>query len=130
MTPAELAQEIDALADRIGLAKPCDDCGRSDRHADDCTQLPLPEVVAIGRNRWIVASRSVAPGSYWPVTLTHQGGHSVMRCCCPAGRRLDDLSLTERYERNGCRHLVAVVRFESDLHRRPEAPVNASKWVD
>ncbi len=75
---------------------------------------------------WMVESKST-PHSYWPVSLTHEGAASVMHCPCPAGRRLEGVPLPDR---RGCRHLVAVVRFVNDLHRRPSMPVNTSAWVD
>ncbi len=113
----------------------CEDCGVCLDlwgHDADCAKAPLPEVIALGTSpggtgRWMVASKSVAPGAYWAVSLTHEGAASVMHCPCPAGRRLEGVPLPER---RGCRHLVAVVRFVNNMHRRPAMPCNPSAWVD
>lgn len=132
LTPDELARGMDALADRMGLRPSrCADCGvRDPNNAPDCPQLPLPEVLAIGRNQWLVASRTVAPGAYWPVALTHVGGQSVMTCACPAGRRQAELAVADQLGERGCRHLRAVVDHVNARNRRPSYPVDAAKWVD
>lgn len=117
------------LAHSEPVCQDCDACLDWWPHDDNCPQAPLPEVVAIRArpNRWMVASRSSAAGAYWPVSLTHEGANSVMHCPCPAGRRLEDVPLPER---RGCRHLVAVVRYVNDLHRRPTMPVDVGSFCD
>ncbi len=152
LTPAELEHEMDALADRMGLAAPaccvvvhgehddgcvhrptvCQDCDEPvDNHDNLCPQAPLPEVIPLGEhaNRWMVASKS-APGSYWPVSITHLGGATVYVCPCPAGRRLAELSVADQSAERGCRHLRAVVAHENERNRRPSMPCDSAKWVD
>ena len=96
-----------------------------------------PEVIEIeaGR-RWLVESRSYAPGAYWLVTYAMEPYVSVageartrweMRCPCPKGKVEAEVDLQFR---SPCAHMRAVVAFQEAKHRRPAAPVNASAFVD
>ena len=98
-----------------------------------------PEVVEVeaGR-RWLVESRSYAPGTSWTVTyalepymVDEATGRDrtrwEMRCPCPYGAAQVDYPLELRAP---CAHMRAVVAFTEAKHRRPAARVNASAFVD
>lgn len=98
-----------------------------------------PEVieVEIGR-RWLVESRTFAPGAYWRVTYSlvpymvdevtgRERTRWEMRCPCPRGAAQADYPLELR---EPCAHMRAAVAHQEAKHRRPAAPVNVSALVD
>lgn len=96
-----------------------------------------PEVIeAEAGARWLVESRSYAPGAFWAVTYRlHSydrrngsvGDRYEMRCPCPHGSRQVERPLAERAP---CAHMEAVVRFQVAKQARPNAPVNVAALVE
>lgn len=101
-----------------------------------------PEVIEVEveeGGRWLVESRSYAPGAFWNVTYALHPYDDVrafggrfrlryeMRCPCPHGRKQVERPLPERAP---CAHLEAVVRFQVAKQARPVMPANVSALVD
>lgn len=106
------------------------------------------EVVEVdGGARWLVESRSFAPGAFWNVTYRMEhyvrrraadsepnagavamGERYELRCACPHGAR--QASNPDLSTRTPCRHLDAVVRFQVAKQARPVAPVNVAALCD